>query len=271
MEKGALIGQGRTAEVYEWGEDKVLKLYFDWYKNEWIKYEEESGKALAENGVPCPKVYDIVQEDRRNGIIYERIRGISMLKCIESRPWRTRIYARQMAEVHNRIHGFHMDKLPEQKPHIEYAIRQSEKLLGDKTEKIINYLKELPEGTSVCHGDFHPDNILVRDGSAVVIDWTNAYYGNPLGDTARTLLMFQSTYLPPGTPKILAAASKAVRKSMYSAYLKEYTKLAKVKTEDIKDWILPVAAARLREDVPGEREWLLGLVDSEFLRKGLSM
>lgn len=28
MSKGYLIGKGMTAEVYEWEEDKVIKLYF---------------------------------------------------------------------------------------------------------------------------------------------------------------------------------------------------------------------------------------------------
>jgi hypothetical protein len=30
MEKGALIGVGRTADIHAWGNDCILKLYQDW-------------------------------------------------------------------------------------------------------------------------------------------------------------------------------------------------------------------------------------------------
>jgi hypothetical protein len=46
--------------------------------------------------------------------------------------------------------------------------------------------------------------------------------------------------------------------------LSEYTKLAKVKPADVEKWLLPVAAARLRERVPGEEQWLLDMIDEKL-------
>ena len=45
----------------------------------------------------------------------------------------------------------------------------------------------------VCHGDFHPLNVLVAPGGPAlhVIDWTNAGVGDRHGDIAWTLLWFQ--------------------------------------------------------------------------------
>ncbi|HET7342041.1 MAG TPA: phosphotransferase, partial [Methylomirabilota bacterium] len=41
---------------------------------------------------------------------------------------------------------------------------------------------------AVCHGDFHPQNILVRDGAVTaVLDWPNALVGDPAFDVAATL------------------------------------------------------------------------------------
>lgn len=260
MNKGILIGMGRTAEVYEWGDDKALKLYFQWYNDEWIKDEEEIGRVLCEKGVPCPRIFGVVEEEGRKGIIYEKLSGLSILKAIEAKPWKCLWYGRKMAEIHSNVHSFHTDKLPEQKAALEWSVNESRELLGDSTEKVIEYLQKLPTGTSVCHGDFHPDNIMMFNGSYKTIDWTNSSYGNPLADVARTLLMFQSTYIPPGVSKIMVLGSKIIRKMLYNAYLKEYMKITKANFEDIDKWILPIAAARLKERVDGEQQWLLDII-----------
>jgi aminoglycoside phosphotransferase (APT) family kinase protein len=45
----------------------------------------------------------------------------------------------------------------------------------------------------LCHGDFHPGNVLVAPGGSAlhVIDWTNPGVGDRHGDIARTLLWFE--------------------------------------------------------------------------------
>ena len=46
MPKGALIGVGRTAEVHEWDDDWVLKLYRDQFPLAWVRYEAELGRLI---------------------------------------------------------------------------------------------------------------------------------------------------------------------------------------------------------------------------------
>ncbi len=264
MQKGAMIGKGMTAEVYEYGQDKILKLYFDWFQEKWIKFEEEIGYAINKGGIPSPTVYGMVNEDERKGIIYQRIDGIAMLKLIEEKPWKLMHFAREMAKLHNNIHNCHIDKLPPQNKRLETAILESADIFGDKTEKIITYLSNLPESNRVCHGDFHPDNILVSAKEATVIDWFNAYSGNPLSDVARTCLIIRSPFMPQGTPAIIIKFSKIIKHMIYSVYLKEYIKLASVNVKDVNAWILPMAAARLRDKIPGEKKWLLDIIDREL-------
>ncbi len=113
-------------------------------------------------------------------------------------------------------------------------------------------------------GDFHPDNILVSPNEAIVIDWFNAYSGNPLGDVARTCLIIRSPFMPKGTSDIIVKFSKIIKHLIYSVYLKEYVKLAKVNVKDIHAWILPMAAARLRDKIPGEEKWIRGIINSQL-------
>jgi hypothetical protein len=44
MKKGPLIGTGRTAEIYAWGDDRVVKLFMDWCPQIWI--ENESARVI---------------------------------------------------------------------------------------------------------------------------------------------------------------------------------------------------------------------------------
>lgn len=47
-----------------------------------------------------------------------------------------------------------------------------------------------PDPLSICHGDFHPLNILVRNGEITgVLDWSNAMAADPALDVACTMLI----------------------------------------------------------------------------------
>ena len=49
----------------------------------------------------------------------------------------------------------------------------------------------MPKHNNVCHGDFNPSNIIIKeDGTAYIIDWAHASQGNSSADAARTYLIF---------------------------------------------------------------------------------
>src|SRR5437870_2394275 len=100
MQKGELIGTGRTAEVYAWGRGEVVKLYFSWWPQENIEYEAKIARAVVEAGVPAPKVGDILQVEGRTGLIYERIDGRSMLDVVLTEPDQSEPMARSLAHIH---------------------------------------------------------------------------------------------------------------------------------------------------------------------------
>lgn len=115
MKKGALIGKGRSAEVYEWGESQALKLYYEGYRPEWVTYEAEMGRIVAEAGVPAPSVFDKVDIEGRTGLVYERITGPSMLRQVQSAPFQLTKCARDMAQLQHATHSCTTSLLPPQK------------------------------------------------------------------------------------------------------------------------------------------------------------
>ncbi len=51
----------------------------------------------------------------------------------------------------------------------------------------------------VCHGDFHPLNVVVAGDRAAVIDWTDAGLGPREADVARTTLLFHIASIAAGS------------------------------------------------------------------------
>ena len=266
MLKNNVIGRGMTAEVYELDDGKVLKLYNEGFSEDVIKFEAHIGKQIFEAGISSPEVYGIVEVEGRLGIVFQRIHGQSMLKLIEKKPWKLAYYSRCMARMHAEMHLRSAGGLPDQKESFIKFINESSDLLCGKEKVIINYLKNLPDGTNVCHGDFHPDNIIVADNELVAIDWINVSSGNPFADVARTCLMIGTPAMPPGSSILSVIVSKIAKKLICSFYLKEYIKCTKSNFENIDTWLLPVAAARLREKIPGEEKWLLRIIDKRLKR-----
>lgn len=264
MNKGNLIGKGMTAEVYEWGHNKVLKLYYEQFSEDWIQYEAKMGTAIHEAGVSSPAVYEIIEVDGRKGIVFQRIFGKSMLKHIQAEPWNICNYAKKLAELQFNIHQYSASSLPTQTEKFAARIRSSSALLEDREEVILNYIDDLPDGTSVCHGDLHFNNVIVSGNKLIPVDWTNAYRGNPLGDVARTFLMMTSPSKPSGIGDMKMLLSQYKKWLTYWTYLSEYMKLANVRYDEIDAWILPTAAAKLRDRINGEERWLMDMINKRI-------
>ncbi len=264
MEKGKLISKGLTAEVYEWGQDKVLKLYYGRFSGDRVNHDAEIENAVHEAGVASPAIFDIIDSEGRKGIIMQRIYGKTMATHVQEEPWNINCFTRQLAALHYKIHQCSAENLPSQKESLASAIEKSSKILGNKLKKVLCYLESLPGGSSVCHGDLHFGNVIVSGTNLIAIDWSSACKGNPMGDIARTCLTIASPAMPiRGIPYTLLIPFMLGKSPVYLAYIDEYTRLSNVSSESIKAWILPIAAARLKENIPGEKKWLMDIIDSQ--------
>src|SRR5688572_28115055 len=102
LQRETLLGNGFTSEVFSWGEDRVLKLSFAWRSLAKVQREFTVTQAVRAAGLPTPEAFEIVAIGNRHGIVFERVRGPSMVKQVERRPWTLFAAARQLAELHAR-------------------------------------------------------------------------------------------------------------------------------------------------------------------------
>ena len=267
MEKGRLIGRGRTAEVYEWGENKVLKLFQATFPKNAIENEFEISMELWKKDLPVPEVDSLIELENRLGIVYERVAGRTMLAELSAKPWKVVENARKMAELHKSIQIEVNTPIPSEKDRLQQAINNSEMLTDQIKANLFAYLENLPESNILCHGDFHPDNIIISTDKMVIIDWITAAIGDPLSDAARTSVIFKYALAPDHKSKLETGIINFVRGKFFDEYLKHYRRLTGVSKESIEQWEVPIAAARLIEWVPHqEKERLLGLVTKHFNR-----
>lgn len=261
MEKGQIIGLGRTSEILVWDDNQVLKLFRDGWSLSSVKKEEKIARTVSEAGLPVPAVYGIVDVDGRHGIIYERVDGPSMLKELTSKPRELERFAGVFAELHAQMHSLEMRELPSQHRKLEAKIRDAKALSKERRYVALEALYKLPDDNVLCHGDFHPDNILMSSRGPVVIDWNDASQGDPQADIARTLLLLQQ-----GEPlqpfKLESEQSQSARSSFFNAYLRRYAQIRPISLRNIESWRLPVAAARLSEGIKEEESRLLSIVEA---------
>lgn len=256
------IAEGRTAEVYEWGDGYVLKLYHEWCPSHWVEQEALVARAVSAAGITTPAAGEIVEVNQRRGLIYERVTGISMLQDMNTHPWTIFKHARTLAELQVKINQLSVSGLQSANDGLMYSISNAPHLDNELREKVLKHFAMLTDGKKICHGDFHPGNVLLTEKGAVVIDWMTASSGNPWGDVARTSLL-----LSIGAKNAGKAVSSMVRvfiRFYHQVYLKHYMSLVHDGGNEYRKWVPIVAAARLAEKIDGEQEALI-----EMIRAGL--
>ena len=71
MQYGKVIGTGNTATVYEWGENKVLKLFKRGYPKAAEEKEIHNEMAIRDMNFAKPKAYEMIFYQGRLGIVYD--------------------------------------------------------------------------------------------------------------------------------------------------------------------------------------------------------
>lgn len=243
---GPLIGSGKEAEVFDAG-DLVVKLYRTTATApKRAAFREGSVLALVEAlGLPAPSVRGVGQIDGRWGIAMTRAEGPSLAEAIR-RPAEAPACLERMARLQLDIHrqpGTHLGSL---KFRLAANIGRAGMLDGALKRRLLDGLAALPEGDRLCHGDFHPWNIMGPPGRELVVDWLDACAGDPAADVCRSYVLIR-----PVAPDLAAA------------YVDAYAAAAGESRDRILAWLPVVAAARLVEGVPDEAEGLLAMAEAK--------
>jgi hypothetical protein len=257
MQLDAPIARGFTAEIYSWQEGKVLKLFNQGISRLTVEHEANKTRIVHATGLPVPAVGEIIEIEGRYGMELERVDGISMLDTLTQKPWKYPSLARQLAKLHADVHTRRVPELPSLAETLAWKIARAEKLLENVRRAAIKALEKLPDDDKLCHGDFHPGNILLTERGPVIIDWIDGSRGRPILDVVRTSLLFGGGNIPssiPGAPLL-----RILQGGFFRIYQRRYFKLDPVNKKEFDHWLPLVAAGRLNENIYYDENRLLAL------------
>jgi hypothetical protein len=257
---GALIAQGRQAEVYASDAGAVVKLYRDGFDG----HAAEAAALVRLDGTGvAPSLLDTLSVDGRVGLVLQRLDGVDMLTLLERRPWRLRQLATMLAHAALRVHREQAPPdLPDLADRLRVAIGSAE-LQPHLRAYALSVLSGLPVGDRLCHGDLHPGNAMVTADGASIIDWPGATRGVPAADFARTMLLLRGADPLPGTSGTLLAVG---RRMFSRVFARAYRKGVNSPLSDVGKWTVVHVAARLAEGITSERVRLINMLEAAYRR-----
>ncbi len=209
--------------------------------------EQELHGWLGDNGYPVPRILAVVEP----GVatpgpvqIMQLAPGVTMLDAVTRRPWAVGGLLDRFAALHNRLHLLALDGYPTGEDIVQRRLRLPRRVVAeldhagvregiDRMEVLSDRFHDAP--ASVCHGDFHPLNLLVDDASIAVIDWTDAVAGDRHCDIARTAALFDIAPIVASNP-IERRVLGVVGPRLGASYLRRYRSGLDVDRERLALW-----------------------------------
>jgi aminoglycoside phosphotransferase (APT) family kinase protein len=197
---------GRRSVIYRYAPGQVLKLYQKGFPSKEIQEEFVKTLAIAtETTLPVPRPIKILEQNGQLGIVFEYVSGTSAMDLMMQKVWLVPKIVETLVSIHKRIHHETVSLISQEECFLP-MIEQSDRLTKNEFDKVKRAFANLrTDCPKLCHGDFHQGNVLfAEDGTYTVLDWMDAFSGNPLLDLALTAVNAVTSTTPPHIPKIFS-------------------------------------------------------------------
>ncbi len=261
LKKLPLLARGGQADIYDYGNGKVLRVPRREMDFDRIRYEYDVYVFLKSCGVAAPRVYDLVMLDNVPAIIMQKVSGMSMMEMIRQNPLVIRQRIGEMVRLHHTVLSVTATQaITREKDKAAYCMNKAGFSDDDVKRFLSKTLGELPEGDDLCHGDFHPGNIISADGTYHLIDWSAATRGDFVSDIAHTYILMKVVPRVPGISPFIHALQRFLGNLMANAYLKRMRHLRPFTNDMFSRWVLIKAAQRSFYGLPSEKKRLVRFI-----------
>lgn len=248
MNLDRIIAVRTNKTVYRDGE-YCVKVFDDDFSKVDVLNEALNQARVEETGLNVPKIVEVTKIDGRWAIVSEYVPGKTLARLMEENPDKKDEYLEKFVDWQIEVQSKKCPLLTKLRD------KMNRKIDLTNLDESIKYelhtrLEGMPKHNKLCHGDFNPSNIIVKeDGTPYFIDWSHATQGNASADVARTYMLFW-----------LAGDIEGAEK-----YLDLFCQKSGTDKRYVQKWMPIVAASQSVKGHEKEREFLMSWIDvAEF-------
>lgn len=248
MNLDRIIAVRTNKTVYRDGE-YCVKLFDDDFSKVDVLNEALNQARVEETGLNVPKIIEVTKIDGKWAIVSEYIQGKTLARLMEENPDKKDEYLEKFVDLQIEVQSKKCPLLTKLRDKMNRKIDLTN--LDDSIKyELHTRLEGMPKHNKLCHGDFNPSNIIIKDdGTAYFIDWSHATQGNASADVARTYMLFW-----------LAGDIEGAEK-----YLNLFCQKSGTDKRYVQKWMPIVAASQSVKGHEKEREFLMSWIDvAEF-------
>lgn len=238
------IAERNTKTVYK-DNDKTIKLFVSNYSKSDILNEAVNQARVEETGLNMPALVEVTKIDDRWALVFEHIEGRTLESLMEENPEKLEEYLNLFIDTQINILSKEAPLLNKLKDKMQRKIEEAE-ISNEIKYELNTRLEGMPKHKKICHGDFNPSNVIIKDnGEVYVIDWAHVTQGNGSADAARTYLIFCLNG----------------KKEQADRYLNLFSEKTGIEKQYIQRWVPIVAAAHLSKANEEEKAFLMNWID----------
>ncbi|MFD3449906.1 aminoglycoside phosphotransferase family protein [Microbacteriaceae bacterium 4G12] len=236
MNLGNPIAIGNTAKIYLC-DNKIVKVFKKHLPNTESLYEAKKQDFAYSCGLHVPKVLEVTEIQDRQAIIMEYVEGKTVGDLLVNNMELAEHYINICVDVQQKMHAVvvNSDSLESMSEKLHRQIQSAQHLNEKQKEALLKKLGAISFEPRLCHGDFHPFNLIMSNDSVKIIDWVDSSSGDIRADVYRTYLLYAQSSV-----------------ELAELYLHIYCKNTGLSRDDIFQWAPIIAGARLAENVSSE-------------------
>ena len=246
MEFEKVLAKRNNKTIYKNG-DKVVKVFNEDFSKADILNEALNMARIEETDLNVPKLYEVTMIDGKWAIVSEYIEGKTLAELMEENPADQDKYLQLFVDTQLNILA---TKAPANLNKIKDKMHAKISSTRNLIEATVRYdlhtrLAGMKDHYKVCHGDFNPSNLIIRDdGEVYIIDWAHVTQGNASADAARTYLLFKLDD----------------EDELAEQYLNLFCKQSDIAKQLVQQWLPIVAASQMSKgnasDIEKLRNWV---------------
>lgn len=234
----------RTNKTIYRDNDAVIKLFGEDFSKSDILNEALNQARVEETGLNIAKLREVTKINGKWAIVSDFIEGETLDTLMTKYPEKLDEYMNIFVDIQLLVQSKKSPLLPRLRDKMNRKISQTN-LDATTRYDLSMRLESMPKHDKLCHGDFNPSNIIIKeDGTPYILDWSHATQGNASADTARTYLLFW----------LAGDADKAEK------YLRLFCLKSDTARQYVQKWLPIVAASQSVKGNLHERELLLSWV-----------